>query len=52
MDHLDYLEDFVSLFRGRGDAYGSWEGGCVRSPVSPQTFLDHLNGELLFGVYP
>ena len=52
MDHLDVVEDFVSLFRGRGDAYGSWEGGCVRSPVSPQTFLDHLNGELLFGVYP
>lgn len=46
------LETFIKLFRGRGDAYGAWEGGCVRRPVTEETFRDHLDGTNPIGVYP
>jgi len=46
------LEQFVDLFRGRGDAYGSWEGGCVRQPLTVEVFRRHLEGEEKIGVYP
>ena len=46
------LEDFVQLFRGRGDAYGGWEGVCIRKPLTIDTFERHLDGSELFGVYP
>lgn len=35
-------ESFVRLFRGRGDAFGSWSGGCVRRPLTPEHFVRHL----------
>jgi hypothetical protein len=43
---------FIKLFRGRGDVYGSEEGGCVKSPLTTQVFTDHLNGLTPIGVYP
>lgn len=46
------IDDFVTLFRGRGDCYGSDEGGCVRKPLERQTFVDHLEGRSGIGVYP
>ena len=46
------IDRYISLFRGRGDAYGSWEGGCVRKPLDAHTFERHLKGEELIGVYP
>lgn len=46
------LEGFISLFRGRGDCYGSWDGGCVREPLSVDTFKQHLYGNVFIGVYP
>lgn len=46
------IDDFVTLFRGRGDCYGSDEGGCVRKPLERQTFVDHLEGKSGIGVYP
>lgn len=46
------LDTFVTLFRGRGDAYGSWSGGCVRKSLNADKFLDHLQGDELIGVYP
>lgn len=49
---MNTLDDFVTLFRGRGDAYGSWDGGCIRKPVTRELFQEHLNGTTLFGVYP
>lgn len=49
---LEQTNLFVELFRGRGDAYGSWEGGCVRKQLTPETFHNHLNGGELIGVYP
>lgn len=46
------LELFIDLFRGRADCYGSWEGGCIRRPVSPELFRDHLAGTNQIGIYP
>lgn len=46
------IDRYISLFRGRGDAYGSWEGGCVRQPLDAHTFERHLKGQELIGVYP
>ncbi len=48
----EILKGFVTLFRGRGDAYGSWEGGCVRSPLTPDHFKNHLATGPFIGVYP
>lgn len=46
------LDDFVRLFRGRGDCYGSEQGGCVRQPLDEETFRRHLDGTEPIGVYP
>ena len=46
------IANFIELFRGRGDVYGAWEGGCVRRQLTPETFERHLKGEELIGVYP
>lgn len=48
----DKLSDFITLFRGRGDCYGSWDGGCVREPLSVDIFRQHLEGDKWIGVYP
>lgn len=47
-----YLEMFVDLFRGRGDCYGSWEGGCIREPLTHEIFAKHLYDGPHIGVYP
>lgn len=46
------VDEFVRLFRGRGDCYGAWDGGCVREPLTPSLFDAHLNGDTFIGVYP
>ena len=46
------VDDFVTLFRGRGDCYGSWDGGCVREPLTRQHFREHLGEGPHIGVYP
>jgi len=48
----DPIEKFMSLFGGRTDAYGTWEGGSKKSSVSYETFAKHLYGEELIGIYP
>ncbi len=45
------LHDYVTLFRGRADAYGSWEGGCVRQPLTANVFTQHLGPGPHIGVY-
>jgi hypothetical protein len=47
----EILTDFITLFRGRADVYGSWTGGCVRKALTPDTFRAHLQGDELIGVY-
>jgi hypothetical protein len=45
---------FVRLFRGRGEARGSWGGPAIREPVTPELFHRHLlssNERDWFGVY-
>lgn len=46
------VDSFVTLFRGRGDCYGSEEGGCVRKPLDRTVFANHLQGIAGIGVYP
>lgn len=46
------VDDFVTLFRGRGDCYGSWDGGCVREALTRQHFREHLGDGPHIGVYP
>lgn len=48
----DKVHDFVTLFRGRGDCYGSWDGGCVREPLTEEAFAHHLGEGPHIGVYP
>ena len=45
-------EDFITLFRGRGDAYGAWEGRSVKEPLTPQHYIEHLGSGPHIGVYP
>lgn len=49
---MTVTDDFVTLFRGRGDCYGSDTGGCVRQPLDRNTFQNHLEGHVGIGVYP
>lgn len=46
------VSQFYSLFQGRGDAYGTWEGGSEKCDVGVKEFVNHLTGNLLIGVYP
>jgi hypothetical protein len=48
----DTIDDFMRLFRGRADAYGSEEGGCVRQPVTRELYERHLLGYEPIGIYP
>jgi len=51
-DRSDVVKDFASLFAGRTDAYGSWEGGCVKEPVTQLRYLRHLWAQEYIGIYP
>jgi hypothetical protein len=46
------LSEFIDLFSGRDDAYGSWEGGCIKQPVRQDLFMSHLLGDIGIGIYP
>lgn len=46
------IDNFITLFRGRGDCYGSEEGGCVRKPLNKTVFTEHLTGITGIGIYP
>jgi hypothetical protein len=48
----DAIEEFMELFQGRTDAYGTWEGGSIKEPTNYKTFARHLYGEELAGIYP
>lgn len=48
----ELLDNFISLFRGRGDCYGGDEGACVRSPLDRTVFSNHLTDGPYVGVYP
>jgi hypothetical protein len=49
---LAMIDDYILLFRGRGDCHGGWGGVCVREPLTPQHFHDHLHDGPHIGVYP
>lgn len=48
----DVIDRFMRLFRGRADAYGSEQGGCVKSPVTRELYERHLSGDEPIGIYP
>ena len=48
----DAIEEFMELFQGRTDAYGTWEGGSIKEPTNYKSFARHLYGEELIGIYP
>lgn len=48
----ELLADFITLFRGRADCYGSWDGGCVKERLTEQQFRQHLTTGPHIGVYP
>lgn len=52
MTEAEIVSAFVSLFRGRGDCYGSEEGGCVRERLTTNVFTKHLTTGPSIGVYP
>jgi len=49
---LDAVEVFMSVFDGRRDAYGGWEGMSMRNPVTYASYAGHLYGKELIGIYP
>jgi hypothetical protein len=51
-DNSELVKNFAALFAGRTDAYGSWEGGCVKQPVTQGSFTKHLWGQEYIGIYP
>lgn len=51
-EYNDIVADYLTLFRGRGDAHGTWSGGCKRAPVTLETYRGHLDGTEFIGVYP
>ena len=51
-DNSELVKNFSALFAGRTDAYGSWEGGCVKQPVTPSSYTKHLWGQEYIGIYP
>jgi len=46
------LDNFITLFRGRGDVYGHEEGKCVKEALTRDVFTQHLEGVAPIGVYP
>ena len=44
-DNSELVKNFAALFAGRTDAYGSWDGGCIKQPVTQGSFTKHLWGE-------
>ena len=51
-DNSELVKNFAALFAGRTDAYGSWEGGCIKQPVTQGSFTKHLWGQEYIGIYP
>ncbi len=49
---IDVVDKFVDVFRGRGDVYGSWSGGCVKERLTRDVFARHLHNGPHIGVYP
>lgn len=51
----EMLDAYIKLFRGRGDAKGTWEGGSIRTEISGTDFHKHLAGGTAadwMGTYP
>jgi hypothetical protein len=45
------IEGFASFFRGRTDARGAIDGGCIRKAVTIDSYRYHLQGKAGLGIY-
>lgn len=55
MTDNELVDAYIQLFRGRGDAKGTWEGGSTRTEVSATDFANHLqqaDAKHWMGTYP
>jgi hypothetical protein len=55
MTEDETIAAYIKLFRGRGDAVGTWEGGSVRRTIDADDFKNHLTSSEptdWIGVYP
>lgn len=51
-DH-ETIDNFIALFTGRDDVYGSWTGGCVQVHLDINVDIDnHLHDGPYIGIYP
>jgi len=51
----EIVDAYIKLFRGRGDAIGTWEGGSIRTELDRSDFANHLKStyqDEWIGVYP
>ncbi len=46
------VNQFMRLFKGRVDAWGTVEGMCVKEPVTIEHYRKHLQGLKSLGIYP
>ena len=51
-DNSKLITEFATLFGGRTDVYGSWEGGCIKESVDESKYMKHLWGQEYIGIYP
>jgi len=52
MNNNDKIKIFFDVFKGRGDAYGTGAGCCVKKTLSANVLLNHLKGVTRVGMYP
>ena len=38
------VQQFMRLFKGRADAFGTGKGQWIKNPPTPETYLKHLEG--------
>ena len=49
---MSELDNFMQLFQGRTDVYGSVEGRSNKEPVTPELYKQHFEGKKSLGIYP
>lgn len=49
---MNLTKQFMGLFAGNPNEYGTWEGGCIKQPVTQPLFECHLHYGPYIGIYP
>jgi len=48
----EIVNQFANLFKGRRDARGTEQGGCIREEITSRHYETHLDGKESLGIYP